>query len=89
MFFISFEGCEGTGKTTQIEILKNTLEKNSFDVVTIQEPGTTKLGLKIRKLLKSDSGDSEHLSEITEFIVSDSLNAGITTNRSDLFNIIW
>ena len=81
MFFISFEGCEGTGKTTQIEILKNTLEKNSFDVVTIQEPGTTKLGLKIRKLLKSDLDDSEHLSEITELFMFSAARSDLISNK--------
>ena len=81
MFFISFEGCEGTGKTTQIEILKNTLEKNSFDVVSIQEPGTTKLGLKIRKLLKGSLDDSEHLSEITELFMFSAARADLITNK--------
>ena len=81
MFFISFEGCEGTGKTTQIEILKNTLEEHSFEVVTIQEPGTTKLGLKIRKLLKGGLNESENLSEITELFMFSAARSDLICNK--------
>ena len=38
-FFISFEGGEGTGKSTQIKLLKNYLIKRSFNVFVTREPG--------------------------------------------------
>jgi len=81
LFFISFEGCEGTGKTTQIEILKNTLEEHSFEVITIQEPGTTKLGLKIRKLLKGAPDESGNLSEITELFMFSAARSDLIYNK--------
>lgn len=49
--FFSFEGGEGTGKTTQITLLETMLKKRGFDVVVTREPGGS-LGAEIvRKLL--------------------------------------
>ncbi len=50
--FISFEGGEGCGKTTQIERLCQRLEKANRRVMLIKEPGTTPLGLRLRELIK-------------------------------------
>ena len=50
-FFITFEGSEGTGKTTQIQRLAMRLEENGRQVVVTREPGGTPLGEKIRHLL--------------------------------------
>ncbi len=85
MFFISFEGCEGTGKTTQIDFLKEKLEKKSFDVLSIQEPGTTKLGLKIRKLLKGDLEGTEKISEITELFMFSAARSDLISNKLSNF----
>lgn len=49
--FITFEGSEGTGKTTQIQRLAMRLEENGRQVVVTREPGGTPLGEKIRHLL--------------------------------------
>ena len=49
--FITFEGLDGTGKTTQIQALKKSLEKEEIKVLTTREPGGTKLGEKIRNLI--------------------------------------
>lgn len=49
--FITFEGPDGAGKTTQILMLKEYLESKSFEVVLTREPGGTKLGEDIRKIL--------------------------------------
>ena len=55
--FITFEGSEGTGKTTQIQRLANHLENIGREVVISREPGGTPLGEDIRHLLKhADSG---------------------------------
>ena len=51
MFFVAFEGGEGTGKSTQIQILKEKLYTSNYKCLVIQEPGTTKLGNKLRNLL--------------------------------------
>ena len=57
--FITFEGSEGTGKTTQIQLLANRLEQLGRTVVISREPGGTHLGEEIRHLLKhSESGQN-------------------------------
>lgn len=49
--FITFEGPDGSGKTTQIELLMGYLKEKGREVVTAIEPGGTKLGDKIRHML--------------------------------------
>ncbi len=53
--FISFEGCEGTGKTTQAELLKTRLIEARYSVALVREPGTTGLGRYLRKWLKDEN----------------------------------
>ncbi len=56
-FFITFEGSEGTGKTTQIQRLAAKLTAQGKTVVLSREPGGTPLGEEIRHLLKhAESG---------------------------------
>jgi dTMP kinase len=50
--FITFEGCEGCGKSTQSRALKNRLARLSQPVLLIHEPGGTRLGTRISYLLK-------------------------------------
>jgi dTMP kinase len=55
--FITFEGSEGTGKTTQIQRLTSKLEELGRKVTVSREPGGTPLGEEIRHLLKhAESG---------------------------------
>jgi dTMP kinase len=49
--FISFEGVDGSGKTTQAERLRRTLLAEGRDVVATREPGGTPLGERLRELL--------------------------------------
>ena len=49
--FISFEGIDGCGKSTQAQILAHTLEAAGFEVVLTREPGGTKISEKIRQIL--------------------------------------
>lgn len=51
--FITFEGVDGCGKTTQIELLKDYLEKKGFKVLITKEPGGSDLGEHIEKVFKS------------------------------------
>lgn len=48
---ISFEGLDGAGKTTQIELLTRWLDARQISYVRTREPGGTPLGLEIRRLL--------------------------------------
>ena len=49
--FITFEGLDGSGKTTQIELLRATLEREGHEVVATREPGGTALGERVRELV--------------------------------------
>jgi dTMP kinase len=49
--FVTFEGLDGSGKSTQAELLRQRLEADGEDVVSTREPGGTKLGEKIRDLV--------------------------------------
>ena len=49
--FITFEGLDGSGKSTQLEKLARRLRKQGCEVVVTREPGGTETGEKIRKLL--------------------------------------
>ena len=51
--FISFEGIEGTGKTIQSKLLYEYLTKKGYELTLTEEPGGTRIGLKIRDLLLS------------------------------------
>lgn len=54
--FITFEGGEGGGKTTQIRLLKDKLEKSGRSVVQTREPGGTPEAEKIRTLIVDRAG---------------------------------
>lgn len=49
--FITFEGIDGCGKTTQLENVRKLLEENGIECVTTREPGALKLGSQIREIL--------------------------------------
>lgn len=49
--FITFEGPEGCGKTTQIKLLAQTLTARGCDVLSLREPGGTSIGDQIREVL--------------------------------------
>lgn len=49
--FITFEGIEGSGKTTQIQLLSNHLEEGGIDHLLTREPGGTPIGNRVRALV--------------------------------------
>lgn len=55
--FITLEGVEGTGKTTQCALLCDRLRGRGIDVVQTREPGGTPLGENVRRLLLAPGGD--------------------------------
>lgn len=57
--FISFEGMDGSGKTTQIQLTADYLTTNGYDVLTVREPGGTDIGDRIRSILL-DHKQGEH-----------------------------
>lgn len=67
-FFISFEGSEGSGKTTQINRLSIHLEDTDHETIITREPGGTEIGETIRHLLKHDSSGDDMFPE-TELLL--------------------
>lgn len=65
--FITLEGCEGVGKTTNLDFLKAHLEQHNIPVVVTREPGGTVLAEKIRQLVLDP--DSEAISEQAELLL--------------------
>lgn len=53
--FITFEGCEGVGKSTQLTLLKKYLEETNQPAVFTREPGGTPLAEKIRELILTEN----------------------------------
>ena len=56
--FITFEGGEGCGKSTQARLLLKKLEQQGIPTILTHEPGGTPLGNEIRMLLKRKQGSS-------------------------------
>lgn len=54
--FITFEGADGCGKSTQLNLLAEYLTKKGFEVVVTREPGAKGLGEKIREILLNYNG---------------------------------
>ena len=62
--FISFEGIEGSGKSSLIKNLKNYYKNHALDVFFTKEPGGTELGEKIREILLDPTSEIDPSSEL-------------------------
>lgn len=49
--FVTFEGCEGVGKSTQLRLLKEYLEKTGQRAIYVREPGSTEISEQIRRVI--------------------------------------
>ncbi len=74
--FITFEGIDGCGKSTQCELLRNYLESLGRDFIFVREPGGTVIGEHIREILldKKNSG----MTPRTELLLFEAARAQIT-----------
>ena len=68
--FITFEGGEGSGKSTQIRLLTDALIQNGQDVITTREPGGSPGAEEIRKLLVSGNADWDDTTETLLFFAA-------------------
>lgn len=65
--FITFEGTEGSGKSTQARMLAERLRREGHNVIESQEPGGTPIGQQIRRVLLD--GSNQELSSTTELLL--------------------
>lgn len=59
--YIVFEGIDGAGKSTQIQLLKEWLKANGFEVETLVEPTDSEVGRLIRRILQRPDATSDQL----------------------------
>ena len=88
MFFV-FDGVDGSGKTTQLNLFADWLRRQGCDVVTCKDPGTTELGERLRDILLHQSETPIHIrsemmmfttarTQLIEQIIRPALEAGKT-----------
>lgn len=78
MKIISFEGIEGVGKSTQINLLKDYLESKGLTVTVLREPGSTITGETIRSILLDSK---ENLSEESELLLMFAARAQLISEK--------
>lgn len=66
-FFITLEGCEGSGKSTQLQKLKDFLEKSGREFIFTREPGGTPIAEQIRKIILD--GNNIEMQDETEALL--------------------
>lgn len=85
--FVTVEGCDGVGKSTQVRLLRERLSKEGVDAVFTREPGGTDIAEKIRAvILDADNSDMDALTELflyeasrcqhTNQVIKSALDAG-------------
>lgn len=71
--FITFEGVEGSGKSTQLRLLSDFMRERGYDVVVTREPGGTPLAERIRRLLMENA--DEVMAPLTELLLYEAARA--------------
>ncbi len=66
--FITFEGADGCGKTTQIELLNKYLQEKGIKTLLTREPGSKGLGVKLREILLNYDGEVSPTAESFLFL---------------------
>lgn len=66
-FFITLEGCEGSGKSTQLQLLQNFLKESGRDFIFTREPGGTPIAEQIRKIILD--GNNVEMQDETEALL--------------------
>ncbi len=100
--FISFDGIDGAGKSTQFDLLKNFLEGRGENVACFRDPGSTRLGEAIREILlhREDiplASTAEMLlymasrAQLVEELIRPALSSGTTVicDRFLLANVVY
>ncbi|MBU5459984.1 dTMP kinase [Anaerostipes sp. MSJ-23] len=63
--FLTMEGPDGAGKSTQIELLRDYLSRKGYDIIVCREPGGTKISEAIRQvILNKDFTEMSHMTEL-------------------------
>ena len=65
--FIVMEGPDGSGKSTQIELLKEYLKEQGHEIIVTREPGGTVIGEEIRDIILNPSHKA--MSDVTEMLL--------------------
>ena len=78
--FITFEGADGCGKTTQMKLLSNYLQSINKEVVITREPGAKGLGEKLREILLNYNGDVSSVCESFLFLADRAQNIDTIVN---------
>lgn len=101
--FITLEGTEGSGKSTQIAVIKAHMEAKGHKVVCLREPGGTPIAEKIRTLLKTPRKDDNMCdktelllmyaarAQLVETVIKPLLSAGtdVICDRHDLSSVAY
>ena len=74
--FISFEGIDGCGKSTQVKMLMNRFEFDGIDSLLVREPGGTQISEEIREVLLKNR--NENMAERTEALLMTASRAQLT-----------
>lgn len=100
--FFSFDGVDGVGKSTQIQLLVEALRARGREVVTCRDPGGTALGERLRTILLEHHGMAIHRrsemllymasrAQLVEEIIRPALDAGkiVVSDRYVLANVVY
>ena len=79
-YFITFEGADGCGKTTQLELLADYLKEKNKEVIITREPGARGLGERIRDILLNYDGEVSDRCESFLFLADRAQHIDIIVN---------